>query len=156
MDTDASSTEEHGATSPGSVLGVVEVDLPSRLDVVTVARMVAAAAASCVGVLEADRLDDLRWVTSDAVTNADEANQRTENPGRVLLRIEVRDKGVALSVSDNGPGLPVVDPLPDLTDPERLMTEGGFGIPLMQMLSSTPVVFSTGPAGTTVELEVFG
>ena len=48
----------------------VTIDLPSRLDLVTVVRMVVGEAASAAGCLKGDRLEDLRLVASEAVTNA--------------------------------------------------------------------------------------
>lgn len=136
------------------LLGSVKLDLPSRLDVLTIARMVVAAAAECVKALEGERLDDLRWVISEALTNAIEANLATDVPGRVMVRVDVYADRVVAEVADQGPGLPPVQPVPDMTEPERLLNEGGFGIPLMQMLTSKPVVFTTGEDGTTVELEL--
>ena len=132
----------------------VELDLPSRLDMVTVARIVVAAAASVLDVLDGERLDDLRWVTSEATTNAIQANLLTDRPGRVRVRIGLTEDLVRISVSDEGPGMsdPVV--IPEMSDPDRLQLEGGFGIPLMQLLSSSDVVFETTSAGTTVRMEL--
>lgn len=133
---------------------VVELEIPSRLDLVTVARMVVAAVASCIDALEGDRLDDLRWVTSEATTNAIQANLKTDSPGRVVLRVEVGSSWVRLAVADQGPGMPATTIVPDITHPDRLEIEGGFGLPLMQMLSTSPVSFETTPLGTTVEMEL--
>ena len=138
---------------------VVELELPSRLDLVTVARMVVAAVASCVNALDGDRLDDLRWVTSEATTNAIQANQSLaarpeETTGRVTLRIEAEPRLVRLTVIDEGPGMPPVTIVSDITHPDRLELEGGFGVPLMQMLSSGDVKFTSTPTGTTVQMEL--
>lgn len=138
---------------------MVELELPSRLDLVTVARMVVAAVASCVNALEGDRLDDLRWVTSEATTNAIQANQSLadapeDTTGRVTIRIEAEPQRVRLTVIDQGPGMPPVTLVPDITHPDRLEREGGFGVPLMQMLSTGDVKFTSTSDGTTVELEL--
>lgn len=133
---------------------VVELDIPSRFDLVTVARMVVAAVASCVEALEGDRLDDLRWVTSEATTNAMQANLRTSNEGRVIIQVQTEAKTVHLTVIDEGPGMPPATVLPDITHPDRLEREGGFGVPLMQMLSSGEVTFHSTTEGTTVEMEL--
>ncbi|MFT7599361.1 MAG: anti-sigma regulatory factor (Ser/Thr protein kinase) [Acidimicrobiales bacterium] len=137
----------------------VELDIPSRLDLVTVARMVVAAVASCVEALDGDRLDDLRWVTSEATTNAIQANLRALDdgngiPGRVVIRVAATKDAVRLTVIDAGTGMSPAAQLLDITHPDRLEVEGGFGVPLMQMLSSSEVVFTSTPEGTTVELEV--
>lgn len=133
---------------------VVRLDLPARLDLVTVVRMVAAASASAAEALEGDRLDDLRWAVSEAVTNAVEANHLKETPGRVHVELGLQPGRVCVAVTDEGPGMPVMAEAPEIDDPGRLENEGGFGIPLMQMLASAPVRFDTGPGGTTVRLEL--
>ena len=133
--------------------GLVEIEIPSRVDMVAVVRMIVAAATNAVDAIHGDRLDDLRWVTSEATTNAIEANLARSDNGRVLVRCEVASGLVRLTVSDEGPGLAPAAPIPDITDPERLLIEGAFGIPLMRHLSSA-MSFHTGSNGTTVEMEV--
>lgn len=133
--------------------GLVEIEIPSRVDMVAVVRMIVAAATNAVDAIEGDRLDDLRWVTSEATTNAIEANLARNGEGRVVVRCEVASGLVRLSVSDEGPGMAPPIPVPEITDPERLLVEGAFGIPLMQHLSSE-LSFHTGNQGTTVEMEL--
>lgn len=133
-------------------LGVIEIDIPSRTDLVTVVRMIVASAVTAVEALTGDRLDDLRWVTSEATTNAIQANQNTNASGRVRTRCEIGPGWVRLTVIDEGPGMPPMSVVPDMEDPERLLLEGGFGVPLMQHLSSDEVKFTSGPSGTIVEL----
>ena len=116
--------------------GLVEIEIPSRVDMVAVVRMIVAAATNAVDAIHGDRLDDLRWVTSEATTNAIEANIARNDGGRVVIRCEVAAGLVRLAVSDEGPGLPQPASVPDITDPERLHIEGAFGLPLMQHLSS--------------------
>lgn len=133
--------------------GVVEIEIPSRVDLVAVVRMVVAAATAAVDAIQGERLDDLRWVTSEATTNAIEANLARNGDGRVVVRCEVAEGMVRLSISDQGPGISDQPSVPDITDPDRLLTEGAFGIPLMQHLSSA-LSFRTGHHGTTVEMEL--
>ncbi len=141
-----------GASAP---LGVIEIDIPSRTDLVTVVRMIVASAATAVESLQGDRLEDLRWVTSEATTNAIQANLATsDEAGRVQLRCEVGDTWVRLIVIDEGPGMPEVPEVPDIEHPDRMLIEGGFGVPLMRHLSSGEVAFHSDPSGTTVELEL--
>ena len=135
-------------------LGVIEIDIPSRTDLVTVVRMIVASAASAAEALGGDRMDDLRWVTSEATTNAIEANLKCDRPGRVRTRCEIGSDWVRLLVVDEGPGMPELSDLPEIDHPERLLMEGGFGVPLMQHLSSGEVSFHSGPSSTTVELEL--
>lgn len=138
---------------------MIEIDLPSNLELVTVVRMVIATAATAQGSLYGNRLDDLRWATSEAVTNAIQANQakgeQTERtPGRVVAQCEVGDGFARLVVSDEGMGMPEEVELPDIDHPDRLQTEGGFGVPLMRDLSRGVISFDSTPEGTTVHLEI--
>lgn len=134
--------------------GTIEIDIPSRVDLVAVVRMVVAAATNAVGALEGDRLDDLRWVTSEATTNAIQANQSTNGDGRVVITCDVADGVVRLSVRDQGPGMPEHYEVPDITHPDRLLIEGAFGVPLMERLASA-CQFVTAATGTTVNMELY-
>ena len=133
--------------------GVIEIEIPSQYDLVAVVRMIIAAAAADGAGFDGDRLDDLRIVTSEAVTNAIEGNQATPGASTVFLRCETSPGLVRLQVSDQGPGIIPRAELPDMEDPSRLDIEGGFGIPLMQRLSSMSRFRST-PTGTIVDLEI--
>lgn len=132
----------------------VVLEVPARLDLVTVVRMVIATASTCDNALTGDRVDDLRWVVSEGVTNAIEASHLASDTGRVVIACEVFGDGVALEVIDDGPGVPEVVEKHSMDDPERLAVEGGFGIPLMRHLSTGPVKFDSSPTGTTVSLEL--
>ncbi|MDH3300480.1 MAG: ATP-binding protein [Acidimicrobiia bacterium] len=133
--------------------GLVEIDIPSRVDMVAVVRMIVAAATNAVEALQGDRLDDLRWVTSEATTNAIEANLAKHPVGRVAVSCEVDSGSVKLSVRDEGLGMPENHDVPDITHPDRLLIEGAFGVPLMQRLS-TAVTFESAATGTTVQMEL--
>ncbi len=139
--------------------GIIEIDIPSNVELVTVVRMLVATAATADGTLRGDRLDDLRWVTSEAVTNAIQANQAKalesdRKPGRVIARCEIDDGFVRLVVSDEGAGMPPAIEVPDMEHPDRLHLEGGFGVPLMRHLSRGEIQFDSTPSGTTVHLEL--
>ncbi len=115
--------------------------------------MIVAAATNAVEALHGDRLDDLRWVTSEATTNAIEANLTKQEGGRVAVSCFVDQGLVKLAVKDQGPGMPEPDDVPDITHPDRLLIEGAFGVPLMQRLSSD-VRFESAASGTTVRMEL--
>ncbi len=134
--------------------GTLSLEVPARLDLVTVVRMLIASAATSGNALSGDRVDDLRWVVSEAVTNAIEASRLVSDHGRVQITCRVLADGVALIVHDDGPGMPHVVDEHDIDDPDRLAVEGGFGIPLIRHLSSGPVDFRSTPTGTTVSLEL--
>ena len=133
---------------------LVTIDLPSRLDLVTVVRMVVGEAASAAGCLKGDRLEDLRLVASEAVTNAIEANLAVGGTGRVKIVCELGTKKVRLQITDEGPGMGASMPLPDITHPDRLAIEGGFGVPLIEKLSDGAAKFTSTKRGTTVEVEL--
>jgi anti-sigma regulatory factor (Ser/Thr protein kinase) len=161
VEDDALTVEGPGTRlDPGSVEdplpshGIVEIDIPSRVDLVAVVRMVVAAATNAVGALQGERLDDLRWVTSEATTNAIEANLSKGNGGRVSVSCEVGNGVVRLSVRDQGPGMPEQYEVPDITHPDRLLIEGAFGLPLMERLA-TACQFVTAATGTTVNMELY-
>lgn len=134
--------------------GLIEIDIPSRVDLVAVVRMVVAAATNAVGALQGDRLDDLRWVTSEATTNAIQANESGNGDGRVHITCEVEEGFVRLTVQDEGPGMPEHFEVPDITHPDRLQIEGAFGVPLMERLSSA-CSFVSAATGTTVLMELY-
>jgi len=133
--------------------GLIEIDIPSRVDLVAVVRMVVAAATNAVEALQGDRLDDLRWVTSEATTNAIQANLASNDTGRVAIVCEVDEGFVRLAVRDEGPGMPEQYEVPDITHPDRLLIEGAFGVPLMERLSSA-CSFVSAETGTTVQMEL--
>lgn len=140
-------------------MGVVEIDMPSSVELVTVVRMLIGAAARSQGALAGDRLDDLLWVTSEAFTNAIQANQAQadatdRSAGRVKASCEISSGLVRLRVSDEGPGMPADLAVPDMEHPDRLLLEGGFGVPLMRQLSRGAVSFDSSSDGTTVNLEL--
>ena len=132
----------------------VVIEFPARLDLVTVVRMIVATASTSDNALTGDRVDDLRWVVSEGVTNAIEASQLSSAEGRISIACEIINDGVALEVADDGPGVPALLTEHAIDDPERLAVEGGFGIPLMRHLSTGPVNFRSSPTGTTVPLEL--
>ncbi len=134
--------------------GIIEIDIPSRVELVAVVRMVVAAATNAVEALKGDRLDDLRWVTSEATTNAIQANLASDEGGRVVIVCEVNDGVVRLAVKDEGPGMPEQYEVPDITHPDRLLIEGAFGVPLMERLA-TACSFVSAESGTIVEVELY-
>ena len=133
---------------------MIEIDIPSRVELVAVVRMVVAAATNAVEALHGDRLDDLRWVTSEATTNAIEANLAAAVGGRVAITCEVNEGFVRLAVKDEGSGMPEQYEVPDITHPDRLLIEGAFGVPLMERLSSA-CNFVSADSGTTVQMELY-
>lgn len=137
---------------------VVELELPTRAEVVSVARLVVGGVAAGDPLFDEERRADLRLAVSEATTNAIQAQRRVErrqgHPGPpVLLRCTLREGIVEVRVRDHGGGFdPDALPAhPAVTDPARLDYEGGLGIPLLRMLADR-VEFVPVEGGTEVQM----
>lgn len=134
----------------------INMEIPSTVELVNVVRMTILNAVESSGALTGPRLDDLRLATSEAVTNAIEANLDRDPAKPVKIRCVINDGLVELEVTDFGFGMPNTPELPPLTDPARLRTEGGFGVPLMKALSGDRFEFDSSASGTTVRIWIAG
>ncbi|HEX2574778.1 MAG TPA: ATP-binding protein [Aquihabitans sp.] len=137
---------------------VIELELPARPEVVSVARLVVGAVAAVDPLFDDERAADLRLAVSEACTNAIQAQIASPDRarGRILLRCVAQRGRIELRVRDHGGGF---DPdrlprHPAVTDPARLDHEGGLGIPLIRLLADE-LEFVASPGGTTVVM-VFG
>lgn len=131
----------------------ITMEIPSAVELINVVRMTIMNAVESRGALTGARLDDLRLAISEAVTNAIQANLERDPSKPVKIRCVIEDGLVELEVTDFGFGMPIdTDELPPLTDPDRLITEGGFGVPLMKALSHDRFEFESTPKGTTVRI----
>ncbi len=132
---------------------MIRIEIPSTFELVNVVRMTILNAVESSGTLTGTRLDDLRLATSEAVTNAIQANLANDPGQRVEIRCELEPGLVKLQITDFGVG--ILSPeklLPPLSDPSRLHTEGGFGLPLIRSLSRDGVEFTDNSPGTTVTI----
>lgn len=148
------------ADPAGGAGEVVELELPPRPEVVSVARLVVGALVAADPLFDEERGADLRLAISEACTNAIQAQLDAEgaDPGAarrdpILVRCSVAVGRIELAVTDHGGGF---DPQglvahPEVTDPARLEHEGGLGIPLIRLLSDR-VDFQVTPEGTTVTM----
>lgn len=132
---------------------VVALEIPARAEFVALARLVVSALAATDSELADARVDDLKIAVSEACTNAIEAHDAVDTDERVRVRCRSDDRGLEVSVEDQGPGF---DPsrLPDhppVTDPARLKFERGLGIPLIRALVDE-VEISSSEQGTAVRL----
>ncbi len=138
---------------------VVELELPARPEVVSVARLVIGALVAADPLFDEERGADLRLAVSEACTNAIQAELAYRDgsllPGLerppIVMRCELGDGQIEVAVTDHGGGF---DPAglqahPAITDPERLNYEGGLGIPLIKMLADD-LEFVATDDGTTV------
>jgi serine/threonine-protein kinase RsbW len=135
--------------------GVVELEIPARPEYLSLARLVVAAAASIEPTFRDERIEDLRVAVSEATTNAIESHAALDGEERIIIRCNLDDERIEVWIVDQGAGFDpdAVEELPDITDPERLETEGGFGLPLMRVLTDEAEIRSSGD-GTAVKLVV--
>lgn len=136
----------------------VELVLPSRAEVVAIARLVVGAIASGDPDFDEERAADLRLAVSEACTNAIQAQlARAAGNGSdvppVLVRCVHGPGRITVTVHDDAGGFDpsALDPHPEVTDPARLDHEGGLGIPLMRMFADD-LEFRPSPGGTTVRM----
>lgn len=135
--------------------GVVELEIPARPELLSLARLVVATAASVEPTFQDERIEDLRVVVSEATTNAIAAHAELSGEERIIITCRVEADRVEVAVRDKGPGFDPgrLQPLPGITEEARLDVEGGFGIPLMQSLADEAEIRSS-PEGTSVTLTV--
>lgn len=134
---------------------LVELQIPPRSDHLALVRLVVEGAVRLGGALPDGRVDDLRLAVSEACTNALDAQQAAGSEAPIVIRVELDDDEVAVTVTDHAGGFEVdaVEPAPAATDPSRLRHEHGLGIPLMRSLVDE-VTFTPTPEGTAVRLVV--
>jgi anti-sigma regulatory factor (Ser/Thr protein kinase) len=148
----------HDAAPSGEV---VELELPARPEVVSVARLVIGALAAADPLFDEERGADLRLAVSEACTNAIQAqmalgatNGRVSGELPISMRCVVGDGHIEVAVTDHGGGFDPASlrPHPEVTDPARLEHEGGLGIPLIRMLADA-LEFVPHDDGTTVVMQ---
>lgn len=143
------------AAANDTEVAVIELALPPRPEVVSVARLVVGALAAAEPAFDDERGADLRLAVSEVCTNAIQAQLAARSgadpEAPIVLRFEVGQGSIELAVQDHGGGF---DPgrlgrHPEVTDPARLEFEGGLGIPLIRLLADE-LEFRASPGGTTV------
>ncbi|NLA34572.1 MAG: hypothetical protein GX868_02665 [Actinobacteria bacterium] len=131
----------------------VELLIPAESRFVAKARRFIAEAASQAGWMDQERIDDLRLVASETVTNALLAQRRAGQQARISVRCYVHADRFEFSVSDQAGGFERPEQL-DVHADEALCREGGFGLPLIEALSDEAHFVNT-DGGTTVRLVVY-
>lgn len=136
--------------------GEIVLEVPARTEFLSLVRVVVVAAAEIEPNIEAERIEDLRVVVSEAATNAMEAHDLTGVTDRIRIQCNLAEEEVAVLVHDRGTGFEPGDitPLPDPGEPERLLHESGLGVHLMQLLADESEI-SSSASGTDVRLVVY-
>ena len=134
---------------------VVELELPARPEVVSIARLVIGAIVASEPLFDEERGADLRLAVSEACTNAIQAHLALGEPAAdelpIAMRCTIGAGSIDVAVTDHAGGFDpaTLVPHPDVTDPARLEYEGGLGIPLIRMLSDR-LEFVRTDDGTTI------
>ena len=147
-------THHHDHQEPDD-RGDTVVEVPIRPEAIFAARAAVARAAARAG-LGRDRIDDLLVATSEACTNALEANQRADCDDPIVVTCAVSDGDVVVSVTDCGAGFEpsALPPRPPLADPRHLDVERGWGIQLMRELVDELDYDHADTGGTIVRLRM--
>ena len=134
---------------------VIHLSIPPRNDHLALVRRVVGAAAATSDDLPDRRIDDLSLAVSEACANAIDAQRAIGEHAPVVIRIELGEASVAVTVTDHAGGFSpdALDPLPSVEDPGRLRHEHGLGLPLIRSLSKS-VTFERTDDGTSVRIEV--
>ena len=129
----------------------MELELPVRPEVVSVARLVVGAVVATEPLFDDERCADLRLAVSEACTNAIQAQLRSSTEAPIVVRCRSFENRIEVTVDDHGGGFDPGDlqPHPEVTDPARLDYERGLGIPLIRMLADEHH-FVAVPGGTSV------
>lgn len=111
----------------------VRLQVPPDDANVGLVRLVVVTAARDAG-MDAERLEDLRVVVSEAATNAVISHQRVQNPDPITIAVDLGDDGsFEVIVTDYGPGF---QPPGSEDDGSRdWLVEGGLGLSLMRALA---------------------
>jgi anti-sigma regulatory factor (Ser/Thr protein kinase) len=133
------------------------LSIPPRNDHLALVRRVVSTAVAAADDLADRRIDDLSLAVSEACANAIDAQRAIGEPAPVVVRIDLGDGTVAVTVTDHAGGFSpdAVEPIPAADDPGRLRHEHGLGLPLMRSLSGS-VSFARTDDGTAVRIEVDG
>ncbi len=137
-------------------MGEVVLEIPARPEYVSLARQVVAAAADLDATFRDERIDDLRLAVSEATTNAIEAHADLSSNERIVIRCDLGEDRVEVEVLDRGHGLEPgqLEAVGELSDPGRLESEHGLGIPLIRVLADEAEITSSA-GGTKVRLVVY-
>ena len=133
----------------------VALEIPPRREHLALVRLVVGATAALGPPITDRRIEDLKLAVSEACANAMDAQVRAGSEASLRIAIELDDDALVVTVTDHAGGFEpgAVDPLPSVTDPQRLRHERGLGLPLMRSLVDV-VAFTPTDGGTAVRLEL--
>lgn len=130
-----------------------ELEIPAESRFVAAARNFVADVARQAGWTDEERLDDLRLVVSETVTNALHAQAVSRVDDLIRVATTVFDDRIEIVVADAAGGFEPPAVAPSLPEPD-LRREGGFGLPLIEALTDEAQFIPT-DVGTTVRVVVY-
>jgi serine/threonine-protein kinase RsbW len=133
----------------------VALEIPPHREHLALVRLVVGAAAALGPPITDRRIEDLKLAVTEACANAMDAQVRATSEASLRIAIDLDDDALVVTVTDHAGGFEpgAVDPLPSVTDPQRLRHERGLGLPLMRSLVDV-VTFTPTDGGTAVRLEL--
>lgn len=133
----------------------VILEIPTRVDYLSLVRVVVAAAAATDPTSKDERLEDLRVAVSEAATNAMRAQREAGVDDPIRIRCRMEGPVIEVMVEDQGGGFDpeALKPLPPVESPERLLFDHGLGISLIRRLMDE-TDFRSSSGGTSVRLVV--
>ena len=135
--------------------GEIELSIPVRVDYVQLVRAVVGSLAATNSELSTARIADLRLVVSEALTNANRAQEKNSISERLSVLCKLTDSAIEVEVRDNATGFDVdlIRDLPPTESPERLQHERGLGLSIMREMSDG-LEIKSGPDGTVVHMTI--
>jgi len=130
-----------------------ELSIPPKEDYLTLVRQVTQEIASDHTPLDATAIDDFVLAVSEAATNAIQAQRQTAIRHPLLIKYLVTPDALKVKIIDRAKGFSPdkIQPLPEVTEPDRLNHEYGLGIYLYSTNSDDCSIASS-RRGTTISL----
>lgn len=132
----------------GQVTNYVQIEFPAIAENVEFARVAMACFASQIDSFVLEEIDDIRLLTSEAVSNSI-IHGYPDRPGMVRLKAAIVDGALEIVVEDKGRGIPDVQRAmqPSFTTREDRL---GMGFTIMEALADELEVHSEDKKGTRV------
>lgn len=133
-----------------------ELSIPPKEEYLALVRQVTQEIASDHTPLDATAIDDFMLAVSEAATNAIQAQPKTSIRHPLLIKYSVMSDALKVQIIDRAKGFSPdkIQPLPEVTEPDRLNHEYGLGIYLYSTYSDDCSIVSS-RQGTTICLVKF-
>jgi len=149
------STRKKGITQ-GKPLKDFELSIPPKVEYIALVRQVTEDIALDHTPLGASAISDFVLAVSEAATNAVQAQRKTAIRHPLLVKYFLMPDALKVEIRDRARGFSPekLQPLPEVTEPGRLLHENGLGI-FLYSTNSDEHSISSSRRGTTVSLAKF-